>query len=108
KQSKHTLIRPDTFFQKILENSYSGTALLDEKWNIKYRSPSAERINGWTNVNRTKNTLQDITHPEDWPLLEKLLTRVLESPGSPLTFTFRSLHFNGNYIWLQCTFTNLL
>jgi PAS domain S-box-containing protein len=102
------IIGDNILFKKLIENSYTGITLFDDKFNIIYRSPSAEHINGWDTKDRIKNTIPELTHPSDKGMVDHLLQKVLANPDHPMTCTFRSLHANGSYIWLECTFTNNL
>ncbi len=95
-------------FRKIIENSYEGISLLNRDLKVIYRSPSAERITGWSWRERLKEETLNIIHEEDLPGLRKLLNNLMAEPGATDTCTFRSLHSNGIYVWLECTFSNLL
>src|ERR1019366_9455161 len=101
-------IEDDIRFKKLIENSFSGISLLDKDINIIYRSPSAERITGWTTPDRKKSSLSDLAHPADREQLKLLLNEVLNTPGLSKTCSFRSKHFDGHFTWLQSTFTNML
>jgi PAS domain-containing protein len=46
-------------------------------------------------------------HPDDAEMVTKLLHEVLNNPNIPKTCIFRTRHFLGHFIWLQCTFTNM-
>lgn len=107
KKNQHK-ISGDNRFRKIIENSDEGITLLDKDFNIIYRSPSAERINGWTAADRAKSSTTDLTHPADSKVVEAVLRQVLKSPEKPVTCSFRAKHFEGHYIWLECTYTNFL
>ncbi len=48
-----------------INNSREGIALLNEKFQPTYRSPSKEAITGWTDEERSKFSAVDKTHPED-------------------------------------------
>jgi PAS domain S-box-containing protein len=104
---KQKLIDSDIRFRKLIENSFSGVTLLDESFKVIYRSPSAERINGWTTISRMKNTVEDMIHPDDEEVVTKLLRQVLDNANVPQTCIFRTKHFSGHFIWIQCTFTNM-
>ncbi|OAQ39562.1 hypothetical protein A5893_08175 [Pedobacter psychrophilus] len=95
-------------FKKLIEQSSSGITLLDAQFNVIYRSPSAELINGWDTSIRKKDDIPLNIHPDDRPRVNVLLKHVARHPASSETCTFRSKHFNGNYIWLKCCFTNML
>lgn len=101
------IISNDTIFRKLSENSFSGITLLDKDFQTVYLSPSAERIVGWSVADRMKNTIDKLTHPADLKMVKQSLQEVLITPNLPKICTFRSKHFNGHFIWLQCSFTNM-
>jgi len=102
-----TAVGDNITFKKLVENSFSGVTLLDRSFKVIYRSPSAERINGWTTIDRMKNSVEDMIHPEDVEMITKLLREVLDNADVPKTCIFRTKHFLGYFIWLQGTFTNM-
>jgi PAS domain S-box-containing protein len=106
-KEKQQVIDNDVRFRKLIENSFSGITLLDRDLNIIYRSPSAERINGWNMANRLSNTMEELTHPDDLVCVNKVLFEVRHTPGLSKTCTFRIKHFFGHYIWLECNYTNM-
>lgn len=95
-------------FRKLIESSYSGITLLDRDFKTLYRSPSAERIGGWDDMTRSNQTVDQLIHPSELGMVYSVLTDVLADPGVPKTCTFRSKHYKGHYIWLECTYTNML
>nr|WP_294946989.1 PAS domain S-box protein [uncultured Mucilaginibacter sp.] len=95
-------------FQKLIENSHSGITLFDRKLKVLYRSPSAEHIVGWKRADISENSINDLTHPDDIKIVREKLDRVLANPGLPVSFTFRTKHFLGHFIWIDATFTNML
>ncbi|MDB5129734.1 PAS domain S-box protein [Mucilaginibacter sp.] len=98
----------DSLFRKLIENSYSGVSLLNKDLQIIYRSPSAERIGGWNLNDRLENTFYELTYPSDRQMVKEAMEKVFSSPAVPVTCTFRSKHYKGYYIWLECTFDNML
>jgi PAS domain S-box-containing protein len=102
------IIETDLRFKKLIENSYDGITLFDKNFCILYRSPSAERITGWPTQERVKNGLHILVHHLDLPNLQEVHQKVLDDPGIPHTCCFREKHYNGYYIWLETTFTNML
>ncbi|TSD67068.1 PAS domain S-box protein [Inquilinus sp. KBS0705] len=102
------LFHNDALFRKLIENSYAGITLLSKDFKVIYRSRSAERISGWSNEERLKTTMEDLTHPDDRKMLNRHLKQSLANPGAAIHCTYRSKHYNGHYIWLECSFTNML
>jgi PAS domain S-box-containing protein len=95
-------------FQKLIEDSNWGITFLNAQFDVIYRSPVAERINGWDKRVRNKDNTAINIHPDDLEEVNALMHRVLQTQKSTETLTFRSKHFSGKYIWLQCSFTNML
>jgi PAS domain S-box-containing protein len=95
-------------FRKLIEYSSAGVMLLDRNLRVIYRSPSAERITGWTGSSQTDQATMAPIHPDDSELLQQLFLRGYEQPGEPITAGFRIRHFHGHYITVDCTLINLL
>jgi PAS domain S-box-containing protein len=98
----------DLRFRKLIEHSYAGVTLMDRDLNIFYRSPSAERITGWNNINRAEKTSVSLVHPDDGLIMQQLMHDIYAKPGEPAMARFRTQHYDGYYIWIECTLTNLL
>jgi PAS domain S-box-containing protein len=95
-------------FRKLIEHSYAGVTLMDRDLNVIYRSPSAERITGWSGIDRAEKAAGALLHPDDEVLLQEVLLKLYAQPGEPVNARFRTLHYAGHYIWIECTLTNLL
>lgn len=95
-------------FRKLIEHSYAGVTLLDSNLDVVYRSPSAERITGWSSVNRAEQAFTSLVHPNERDILQEVVLKVRAQPGEPTTARFRMRHYAGHYIWIACTLTNLL
>lgn len=95
-------------FRKLIENNYSGITLLNAEFEITYRSPSAEKITGWTTENRVMSPAITVVHPADQASVNAILEKVLSVAGLSLTCTFRTMHYGGHFIWLESTYTNML
>jgi PAS domain S-box-containing protein len=108
KENTETIIANELRFRKLIENSYEGIVLMDERLNVVYRSNSAERINGWNNEERAGHEIDDLVHPSDRQKVKELFARILSNPGLPVISTYRTRHKNGHYIWVECLFTNWL
>lgn len=95
-------------FQSLVENDFTITALLNEKFETIYRSPSAESILGWSDEERSNLTLEELTHPDDREKQKMIMKEMIANPGKPVNVTFRSLHKNGHYVWIEGTAVNRL
>jgi len=95
-------------FQTLVENNHDVITLLDESFHIVYRSPSAERITGWTSDEFIRVPLTDNIHPDDLEYAKGIVRELMNSPGKPINTLFRSLHRDGHYLWVEGTVINLL
>lgn len=95
-------------FTKLIESSHDGITMLDRKFNVLFRSKSAERISGWSDNDRVGHEIDDTVHPQDREKVKELLDEVLVSPAVPIISNYRVKHKNGYYIWVEAMFTNWL
>jgi PAS domain S-box-containing protein len=95
-------------FRKLIENSTDIISLADENFNPIYRSPSSQRITGWSDEERKKIGSIEQTHPDDIEKLKTLKDKILASPGKSFHVSMRTLHKGGHYIWEEGMVTNML
>ncbi|MES2378883.1 MAG: PAS domain S-box protein [Bacteroidota bacterium] len=107
-ENTEKIIANELRFRKLIENSNDGISLFNDKLEVIYRSNSAERIIGWTNEERIGHEVDDIIHPDDRLKVKELFAEVLHNPGMPVASTYRSKRKQGNYIWIEATYTNWL
>ncbi len=101
-------ITENGLFRKLIENSHEGISLLNDKFDVIFRSPSAERMSGWVDTELSFLASPQLIHPEDWPEVNLLRERIAKQPDTAETISFRSKRYDGNYMWLECTYTNAL
>lgn len=104
----HTLQGNERVFKTLLENSREAIILRDENYNILYRSPSAEKMTGWTLPDLKKISFIDLIHPEDRPGIVEVVSAIRTLPGQPMNVIYRNMHKNGGYVWIEMTITNML
>lgn len=97
-------------FRALIENNYDVITLLDKNFKVFYRSPSAQRITGWSDEEMFESDGENkmSIHPDDRPKANVIMRECLANPGKPVYATYRNLHKNGHYIWLEGAVTNLL
>lgn len=95
-------------FQAVIEHSFDAVALVDADGVIRYASPSATRIGGFTPEELGGRNAFEFIHPDDVGRVRGLLDQLLQNPGGNLTATYRSRHKDGSWRWLEVTGTNLL
>ncbi|MEO8884846.1 MAG: PAS domain-containing sensor histidine kinase [Mucilaginibacter sp.] len=108
KENTEKIIANETRFRQLIENSYDGISLIDKAFNVIYRSKSSQRINGWSNNEVVTASIIDLAHPDDKEIIEQVMLDLLDHPGTTMISNHRSRHRSGNYIWLECVFTNML
>lgn len=108
KENTEKIIANELRFRKLIENSYEGITLLNETLQVCYRSSSSERINGWQQTENLDSHAEEVIHPEDIHCMKVLFEQVKSKPAEPFITTFRMLHKQGHYIWVEGVFTNML
>jgi PAS domain S-box-containing protein len=102
------ILRSEQRFRTLVENSHEIISLVDENSRFIYRSPSAERITGWTNDEKLPIGVDnDQVHPDDLEKTNLIMQEVLANPGKPIPVCFRTRHKAGHYIWLEGLMTNM-
>lgn len=99
---------PKPCFQKLIDNSYDGIALIDSNFKVYYRSRSAGRISGWSDTDRAGSDFITLVHPDDRAPLENAIRVISAKPGSSTFVNFRARHKLGHYIWVENLYTNML
>ncbi len=95
-------------FKALIENSQDAIILRDEHFNIFYRSPSAEKMTGWSLNDLKTRSFVDLIHPDDRQNMADVVTGLRAQPGKSFNIVFRNLHKNGGYVWIEMTIANLL
>jgi PAS domain S-box-containing protein len=95
-------------FWALLNNGSEIITLLDANYRPVFRSPASQRLTGWSLEERQKYGLINLTHPDDVGHLRQALQNALDHPGEQFRVSFRTLHRDGNYIWLEGSMVNYL
>jgi PAS domain S-box-containing protein len=86
---------------RLLAEQASDIIMLHENDRVVFASSALERI-----LKRKPEEIQDgnylkLVHPDDFDEAQKL--RSVPAPGKTLTATYRALHADGHYVWLEAT-----
>jgi PAS domain S-box-containing protein len=100
--------RSEKRFRALIENNIDFINVTDESYKISYRSPAAYRITGWTNEEVIEAPAYLHVHPADMEKINDVIKSTLANPGKSINSMVRSLHKNGQYLWLEGVVTNLL
>ncbi|GAB2814536.1 sensor histidine kinase [Ferruginibacter profundus] len=106
--AEEKLMASEKLYRALIENGNDIITLMDETFQLIYRSPAASRITGWTNedmlgIDATRNIFE-----EDRPMAAAIVQDVMANPGKTIPCKFRMWHKQGHYIWVEGILTNLL
>ncbi len=107
-QAEKALKENEEKFRTLLENSTEIVAVLDEMGILRYESPSAFRILGYTQQERLGTNAFDFVHPEDREELAQRFTEEKKRRGDVVVAEYRYRHKNGTWRYLETTGSNFL
>jgi len=108
KQAEEELGLLEKRSRALIEHAVDGIVLVGVDGKFKYASPSATRIFGYTQEEVISGDPDRLTHPDDLSRVMRELTIVLTSPSYVPTLQYRFRHKNGDWRWIESTFSNLL
>jgi len=106
--SEDEVRKKEELFRGLVENAPDAIMLVNRARAIQYFSPAATRIMGNYGKNQIGENAALFTHPDDAPLLHVKFEEMLKSPAAVFTMQYRARHANGEWRWLESTFTNEL
>ncbi|PJZ43978.1 PAS domain S-box protein [Leptospira brenneri] len=97
-------------YRALVENGVDVIAILTEKGQTKYVSPSITKVLGYSESELVDINIFDILHPDDITKKKARLEEVVSVPvGNSLSsYNFRVKHQNGTWRWMESTITNLM
>ena len=108
KKFEEEFIQNEKRFRGMIENSQDIIKLVDNNFKSFYTSPSSQRITGWTDEELYKIDHDKLIHPDDLPDVTSFMKMVLDNPGVPMSISYRYLHKDGHYLWMEATNCNML
>ena len=108
KLAENEILRIKNHYQTIIEKAPDGFVLLNEFGAFKYLSPSARRIFGYEESDDLLFNPAEATHPDDVEMVISTLNEIILDATKTPTIQYRFAHKNGVWIWIECTFSNLL
>jgi len=91
-------------YRLIAENTSDGILVLGKDTQILYTSPSYKKMIGYSieeELIGNSETIYLLIHPEDRDSLFATIFKAMEDKKTELTYTFRTKHKNGHYIWRE-------
>jgi len=96
------------FFRTLVENSLDITSVVDPDGNLKYVTPSIERLFGYRPQELLGKSGFAFSHPDDLPRLVEEFAKIIQNPRVLGLTQSRFLHRDGTALTLQGVFMNLL
>ena len=106
--TEETLRRSEQLFRTLVERGQDGIVMLDEDGNVRYLSPSATRILGYSNQDSLSLNPHAVIAAEDWPIVQTACARDLEPPGGTVRGQVRARHRDGSWRHVDFVVTNHL
>jgi PAS domain S-box-containing protein len=107
-QANESLQRSERRFRALIEHGSDGIVLIDPDNRIRYVSPTVERVEGYTPADLLDRFGTEHTHPDDLPLVEEIVGKLMANPGMPVPVLWRRRSKSGEWLWLEGTATNLI
>jgi len=95
------LLESEAQFRLLAENASDMIARLSTDGRMLYVSPACKTILGYDPEELTGRVSYDLIHREDAADVRNLLKT--ESVDATYTVTYRAIHKNGHYVWLEST-----
>ncbi len=108
KKAENKLDEKEGYFRKLIEHSASAIILLDINGNFIYQSPVISKLVGYELEEHVHSNVLQFVHPDEKEQFKSEFEELVANPGMTKQGEHRFLHQNGNYIWIEGTFTNLI
>jgi len=108
KKADEKIKNAERHFRALIENAPDAVVIIDTQGRFLYASPNALRSFGFNNEDIRNSSGSDFTHPDDLPIVMDVLNSIMQNPELKPTVRYRFRRKNGEYRWIETTFTNLL
>jgi PAS domain S-box-containing protein len=95
-------------FRALVENSSDALMLVDAEGRMTYLSPSWMRILGWTSADTLRQSIFDVVHPDDRPLVGARMADTLADPSKTIVEHVRFHHADGSWRVMEAVGVNHL
>ena len=106
--AREALRRSEELFRRLVEHSSDGKLLVDKNARIHYATESACRISGFERRELLGKSLFDFAYHEDQVTARQIFQHSLDAPGCTVEWSFRALHRDGSWRYLEGTCANHL
>jgi diguanylate cyclase (GGDEF)-like protein/PAS domain S-box-containing protein len=105
-EAEEALRASEERFRSLVQFSGSVVQILDDEARVRWCSPSAVEVIGYTDDELVGTWVGDYAHPDDLEAATTAFLEALARPGESRTVVCRVRHRDGRWCWLECTFTN--
>ncbi len=108
KQAEKELKDSQEYFRHLLQNSSDLVMVVEADGTLRYVSPTAEEMYGYTVTDLLETNVLDYVHPEDLPRIQSIFNEAIERPGPTATIECRVRREDGSWIHIESKGNNLL
>ncbi|HWW53789.1 MAG TPA: PAS domain-containing protein, partial [Acidimicrobiales bacterium] len=95
-------------WRSLVQNASDIIALLNSDGTLRYATPAAERLLGYTAGSGEGSNLADFVHPEDLNEVASVFVGLVNTPGGQTRTEFRVAREDGSWCWVESLATNQL
>jgi PAS domain S-box-containing protein/putative nucleotidyltransferase with HDIG domain len=95
-------------FRALIQNAPDAITLLEPDGTVRYDSPAAQGLLGYSPEELLGTNAFERIHPDDRAATQAVLQQLVETPGVKRSYTFRFRHKNGDWRWMEAVGSNLL
>lgn len=106
--TKKKLEASEEKFRILVKNSSDTLVILEADGTLRYISPSAEKITGFTVGELLPLRLPEIIHPDDLPRVMEAWQQMLTKPELSQTTQYRHMHKTKGWVYLEAVGQNFL
>lgn len=108
-ETQHALQHSEARFRSLVQNSSDIVLITDAEGRITYQSPSTSHVLGYAHDHLLGKRLTELSAPDDQDNVQALFhTLISPTEAAPRPTTYRALHANGSWRWIETIGTNLL
>ncbi len=94
-QANETLRKSERRFRALIEHGSDSIALIDASNRILYLSPAVANVEGYQPEELLGRLGTEHTHPDDLPVINAAVEKLLAHPGKPIPVVWRRRHKDG-------------
>ena len=108
REGEEALRSRERHFRSLIEMGQDVITVLEGDGDVRFASPSVERVLGYGQDELTGAYLFEYVHPDDVPSALEVFDRAIHAPGEPQWTEFRVRHRQGPWRTLETIATSLL